>query len=248
MTGTVPGILRWNKSSGTNLAAAACVGFGLVVPEPFRRPVLYVGLFALSGALTNWLAIHMLFERVPGLYGSGVIPARFQEFKREIGRLITEQFFGREHFERFFAPDEAAAVLDLDPAIEATDVGPAFDALVSLVESSSFGRLLGLIGGASALESLRQPFAARMKKVMKDFSKSPVFQKTVRSSLASGSTHDAVKAKIDAMVGKRLAELTPQLVKEIMQQMIRDHLGWLVVWGGVFGGLIGLVTSVLPFA
>jgi hypothetical protein len=25
--------------------------------------------------------------------------------------------------------------------------------------------------------------------------------------------------------------------------MIREHLGWLVVWGGVFGGLIGLMTS-----
>jgi hypothetical protein len=33
------------------------------------------------------------------------------------------------------------------------------------------------------------------------------------------------------------------MVKEIIQTMIRQHLGWLVVWGGVFGGLIGLGTS-----
>jgi hypothetical protein len=26
--------------------------------------------------------------------------------------------------------------------------------------------------------------------------------------------------------------------------MIRKHLGWLVVWGGVFGGLIGFLVSV----
>jgi hypothetical protein len=26
--------------------------------------------------------------------------------------------------------------------------------------------------------------------------------------------------------------------------MIREHLGWLVVWGGVFGGLIGLLTAI----
>lgn len=247
MSGTPPGIIRWNKSSATNLAAAACIGVGLAVPEPFRHPILYVGLFALSGAFTNWLAVHMLFERVPGLYGSGVIPARFQDFKRAIHRLISEQFFSREHFERFFAKDDEA-VFDFDPAIEKTDVNPAFDALASLVESSSFGGLLRMFGGASALEALREPFAVKMKKAMKDIGKSPVFQKTVRSSLASGSTHDAIKAKIDDMVRQRLEELTPQLVKEIMQQMIRDHLGWLVVWGGVFGGLIGLVTSVLPFA
>ena len=26
--------------------------------------------------------------------------------------------------------------------------------------------------------------------------------------------------------------------------MIRKHLGWLVVWGGVFGGLIGFIAAV----
>ena len=35
------------------------------------------------------------------------------------------------------------------------------------------------------------------------------------------------------------------MVKQIVQDMIRHHLGWLVVWGGVFGGLIGLITSIL---
>jgi Na+/H+ antiporter NhaD/arsenite permease-like protein len=33
------------------------------------------------------------------------------------------------------------------------------------------------------------------------------------------------------------------MVKDIIQQMIKKHLGWLVVWGGVFGGLIGLIAA-----
>ncbi|EMW0566351.1 DUF445 domain-containing protein, partial [Vibrio parahaemolyticus] len=24
---------------------------------------------------------------------------------------------------------------------------------------------------------------------------------------------------------------------------IKEHLGWLVVWGGVFGGLIGVIST-----
>ena len=52
--------------------------------------------------------------------------------------------------------------------------------------------------------------------------------------------------KVDGIVTRRLGELTPGMVKEIVQDMIRRHLGWLVVWGGVFGGLIGLVTAFLP--
>jgi hypothetical protein len=33
------------------------------------------------------------------------------------------------------------------------------------------------------------------------------------------------------------------MVKDIIQEMIRSHLGWLVVWGGVFGALMGLVAA-----
>ncbi len=79
-----------NKSVVTNLLAAVVVLCGYLFSSPM---VLSIGLFALSGAVTNWLAIHMLFEKVPGLYGSGVIPARFEEFKAGIAQLIMEQFF-----------------------------------------------------------------------------------------------------------------------------------------------------------
>ena len=36
--------------------------------------------------------------------------------------------------------------------------------------------------------------------------------------------------------------LTPEIVKLMMEEVIRDHLGWLVVWGNVFGGIIGVVS------
>jgi uncharacterized membrane protein YheB (UPF0754 family) len=39
--------------------------------------------------------------------------------------------------------------------------------------------------------------------------------------------------------------MTPDMVKIIIQNMIRKHLGWLVVWGAVFGGVIGVVLSLL---
>ena len=32
------------------------------------------------------------------------------------------------------------------------------------------------------------------------------------------------------------------MVKVLMQQLIAEHLGWLVVWGGVFGAALGLVS------
>ncbi len=247
---TVKAATWLNKSSGTNLVAAACVLIGLILPEPMRRPVLHIGLFALSGAITNWLAIHMLFEKIPGLYGSGVIPARFEDFKHAIHRLMMEQFFSQENFTRFFAQSESETereLLDFDPVLDQTDLTPAFDALVSVVVDSSFGAMLNMVGGAAALQPLKEPFIAKMKDAIKALAHSPSFQDAVRAHIAETSSSEAMMAKVDAMVQLRLEELTPQLVKEIMQQMIREHLGWLVIWGGVFGGLIGLVMALIPF-
>ena len=62
----------------------------------------------------------MLFERVPLLYGSGVIPTRFEEFKSGIKQLIVQEFFSREHIERFFdehglrAGENLGARIDFD--------------------------------------------------------------------------------------------------------------------------------------
>ena len=53
---------------------------------------------------------------------------------------------------------------------------------------------------------------------------------------------ETMTERIEGIVRQRLDELTPERVKEIVEDMIRQHLDWLVVWGGVFGGLIGLLT------
>lgn len=232
-----------HKSLLTNLLAMALVAVGFYAKEPIA---LSVGLFALSGAITNWLAIHMLFEKVPGLYGSGVIPARFEDFKLGIHSLIMEQFFTKENFERFYASTATAKEgphFDFEPIIEKTDLSPSFDALLASVMESSFGSMLGMVGGEKALMPLKEPFIAKMKISITDITKTPEFQETVHEQLSNSTAVGDIHEKVDGVVQKRLDELTPQLVKEIIQKMIRDHLGWLVVWGGLFGGLIGLVAA-----
>ena len=69
------------------------------------------------------------------------------------------------------------------------------------------------------------------------------FQKTLHENISSSSFSDDIYEKVSNIVNKRLDELTPKMVKEIVQKMIKEHLGWLVVWGGVFGGLIGLIST-----
>jgi len=232
--------MKLNKSFMTNLIALLLVGISFAIPV-YKEFFLYTGLFALSGALTNQLAIHMLFEKVPFLYGSGVIVERFETFKSAIKNLIMNEFFTKEQLEKFFVNEEKK--IDLEPIIEETDFTPAFDALSKTVMESSFGGMLGMFGGESALNALKDPFTCKLKSAVIKIVRSNAFNDTLQQHLQSSSLNDDMIKSIEKVIDARLNELTPQMVKEIVQKMIREHLDWLVVWGGVFGGLIGLLSS-----
>ncbi len=86
-----------NKSLFTNIIAGFLVAYGLATNFSYSHDVFIIGLFALSGAVTNWLAVHMLFEKIPFLYGSGVVENRFEEFKGAIHFLMMNEFFTKEN-------------------------------------------------------------------------------------------------------------------------------------------------------
>ena len=232
-----------NKSLVTNLVTLLLVLCGYV----FNQALLFsVGLFALSGAFTNWLAVHMLFEKVPLLYGSGVIPAKFEEFKAAIKTLIMEQFFTEENINKFMSEQNGHAHhFELTPIIEQVDLSPAFDSLVDVVQNSQFGGMLSMFGGTEALEPMKQPFVEKMKASMIEITQTDDFNELLKAQIAKPQVIGELQHKVATIIDARLLELTPQMVKEMVQQMIKAHLGWLVVWGGVFGGLFGLVANMI---
>ncbi|NAW89667.1 MULTISPECIES: DUF445 domain-containing protein [unclassified Vibrio] len=230
-----------NKSLLTNIIALALLSAGYQLDNTIA---LYAGLFAFSGAITNWLAIHMLFEKVPGLYGSGVIPARFEEFKTAIKSLMMEQFFTQSNIDRFLSKEMTGSkTLDLEPVIAKVDFNPTFDSLVEVIANSPFGGMLAMFGGTDALQPLKQPFVEKMQQSMIDISQSDSVKQALKEQLEAPEMIEEITANIENIIDQRLNELTPKLVKEMVQKMIKQHLGWLVVWGGVFGGLIGVASS-----
>lgn len=231
-----------NKSIITNGLAITIVLLGFILDNVIIKTV---GLFALSGALTNWIAVHMLFEKVPGLYGSGVIPERFEDFKSGIRTLVMEQFFSKENIQRFLTDNKQPIHVDFAPIIKKVDLAPTFDSLVEVIKDSSFGQMLGMFGGVEALEPMRQPFVNKMGTALEDITQDPKFTLLLQQELTQPDIQQDLHEKINTIVEQRLDELTPKMVKDIIQSMIREHLGWLVVWGGVFGGLIGLLAASL---
>ena len=233
-----------NKSFLTNFIAVLIIATGYLCPV-HPELIKSIGFFALSGAITNWVAIHMLFEKVPFLYGSGVIPNRFEEFKASIRHLMMTQFFTAENVEQFIHSEEqqGSKLLNLAPLMDAIDHDKMFEGLVSSITESSFGSMLQMMGGEEALIPLKEPFTEKMKLTLVEMVESDKFKQALEQGLDSNKIGEDIITKIETVIDKRLNELTPQIVKEMVQEIIRQHLGWLVVWGGIFGGLIGALFS-----
>tara|TARA_B100001179_G_scaffold115595_1_gene82466 strand:- start:197 stop:1135 length:939 start_codon:yes stop_codon:yes gene_type:complete len=261
-----------NKGTLSNLASGTLLLTGLLLAATETAVaasdvILSIGLFAFSGGITNALAVKMLFDRIPGLAGSGVIQSRFTEIREEIKRLILDQFFTEENLHRFLR--EKTAEVDLLSYLKGEDGGnPAvtfvetqWDQLTSpevldplldeqvekIFESSALGGLLSLVGKDTILDIVRtfvESFTGSLKKKVletaRDFSANPSTLKLDIERLVAD-----IRREVDSLLERRLEDLSPQDVKRIIEDVIRKHLGWLVVWGNVFGGLIGLGTYLL---
>ncbi|MDD5159599.1 MAG: DUF445 domain-containing protein [Sulfuricurvum sp.] len=225
----------------TNGISLGLVGLSYTVDGMEANILRSAGLFALSGAVTNQLAIHMLFEKVPFLYGSGIILDRFESIREALKKLIMEQFFTPEKIESFVQSQERT--IDLSPIIEQTDFTPAYNALVRSVMDSSLGGMIGMFGGEAMIAKLKEPFLEKIKLSTIEISQSESFMNALNTHLHQGSSHLA--STIDQIVESRLAELTPVMIKEMLFGLMKEHLGWLVVWGGVFGGAIGIMSAFL---
>jgi uncharacterized membrane protein YheB (UPF0754 family) len=222
-----------NKSLITNIISTLLILIGFVLNNTI---LLTIGLFALSGAITNWLAIYMLFEKIPFLYGSGVVESRFEEFKLSIKNLMLEQFFTKENIDKFVSDNSN---IDLSSIIDKTDFTIAFENLKDAIMQSSFGGMLGMFGGAESLNALKEPFELKMKESIKTIVSKDDFKQMISNNINDNNMHD----NIESIIQTRLNQLDAKIVKNIILDMMKLHLQWLVVWGGFFGGMIGMISA-----
>ena len=95
----------------------------------------------------------------------------------------------------------------------------------------ALGSFVDLVGGEKSLQPLKEPIKKKIQEIFDDIKKN--------GEEKLGNHDHGVFDNLERIIDKRLEELTPNQVKDIIKNIIEKHLGWLVVWGGVFGFLIG---------
>ena len=226
-----------NKSLITNLLSILIIIVGYIYQENYPF-IIITGVFALSGSITNWLAIHMLFEKIPLLYGSGVILDKFEDIKLGIKNLILQELFTETQINNFLLDNKVSTS---ETIINKIDFDKVFIGLVEAIEGSQLGGMLAMVGGRKALDPLKDPFTKKLKIIIEDF----ITENTDYDNNSEATA--SLLLKIENILNARLADLSPEDIKIIIQKMIKEHLGWLVVWGGFFGGFLGLVLSPIGF-
>lgn len=235
-----------NKSNLTNFTAFFVVLVSFYIQDESMRLLLSnVGFFALSGALTNWIAIHMLFERIPFLYGSGVIQNRFEDLKFAIKSLIQKQFFTQDYITVLVEQQKHNLLEHSHQFADAIDYDALFKGLIEAVMGSSLGGMLQMVGGEKALEPIAPKFKEKMHETISVHLNDEDFKQKLKQAIDTHALVEPLTQNLEAIIDDRLSAMTPKMVKALMKEIMHQHLGWLVVWGGVFGGLIGLLKSVL---
>ena len=229
--------LQSYKSFLTNIIAIIVIFVAMIFDSKYSDILLNIGFFAFSGAVTNWLAVYMLFEKIPFLYGSGVVERRFNEFKQGIKNLILQEFFTEQNISKFLSKNDV--FFNIEKLEENIDFEKIFSDLILVILHSPLGSMINMIGGKETLSPLKKPVIEKLKETMQNIIND--MQNSSDQSFLTGESYNEITLIID----NRLNELTPQEVKIIVQKMIKEHLGWLVVWGGVFGALIGFILALI---
>lgn len=256
-----------DKGTISNLSSATLFALGLALPRgPVQATILSVGMFAFSGGITNSLAVKMLFDRIPGLVGSGVIPARFREIRAKIRQMILAHFFNDTHLRTFLA--EHGNAFSIQDYLKGNGQGggyvtrivdqqweriaapqviqPIVDQQIEKLMDSSIGGLLVMVGVENVRPAVSQfvtGFVGGLKGKVLELSAG--MEKDVRVELDEDKVVEDIRTSVDRLLDAKLRQLDAPTVKRMLEEMIRHHLGWLVVWGNVFGGALGLVAVLI---
>ncbi|KAJ6236010.1 hypothetical protein M0813_28286 [Anaeramoeba flamelloides] len=247
---------RFNKGFLSTAASLLIMILGIILTEMPRRRFkgdfektntyrvgdyfLAIGIFGFAGGFTNWIAVKMLFDKIPFIYGSGVILRKYVELRRIIKSAVLMNFFDKVHLSGYLE-NKVSKLLkklkvdtELKEILESPIVDKLIDQKIEQLETKTEFEMLKMMGIETGnLKSIIVVFILEFASNL-----GPIFK-----SLTQTNTFNVEKIRneIDTLMEDRLKDLTPQIMRKLMIDMLRSHLNWLIFWGNVFGAVIGLL-------
>eukprot|EP00792_Barthelona_sp_PAP020_P011185 TRINITY_DN5022_c0_g1_i1.p1 TRINITY_DN5022_c0_g1~~TRINITY_DN5022_c0_g1_i1.p1 ORF type:complete len:338 (+),score=87.67 TRINITY_DN5022_c0_g1_i1:61-1014(+) len=246
----------WNKGNISNLSFLIMLIWGILIRRfsnidtsikdwrYYSQEIFFAfGLFGFSGGVTNWLAIKMLFDKVPFLYGSGVIPNKFKEIKEGFSSMLMGTFFDSKFLRTYLHQKIGEIISSIDyenffrNLLDSNEINSLIDEQIQIFfETRSEAVYLQMMQiTPDQLKTAIKPFAIGLAVDLAPQAKN-LFNPTKLISFGK------LQKEIENLINAKLQEMTPEMVKAMIEDIIRNHLGWLIVWGNIFGGIIGIAS------
>jgi len=195
---------------------------------------------SVMGAL---MCLPVLFKKIPGVYGSGVIPVQYVSIRETIKDVIMGTFFDPEFLEQYIGEKlkSVSKDIDTDAKVKEMTEGEEFDKTLDAKLATLGDRPelapLAAFGGPAALKPMIKPFVSGLGLELAPLLKEKLTDPKVVVDI------DLVRDEIEKYMDVRMKTLTAKKVTRLMEFVIMEHLGWLVVWGNVFGAIIGVLSE-----
>jgi uncharacterized membrane protein YheB (UPF0754 family) len=245
------GLMRYiNKGDVSNLLTLFIMVLGLMwySKDPNSEPAKYIfsfGLFGFSGGVTNWLAIKMLFYDI-GLIGSGVIPKQFIPIRNSIKDMMMQMFFDIDFLREYISKRAKQFVKEADFGDKVSTIltSESFEVVLTKTLTDLSAKPEGMIlqtmapmfGGIEGMIPMLKPMLVSAGKEIVDSTADNFDPLSIWSV-------EQIRDQLENMIETKLLELTPAMITEMMDSILHAHLGWLIIWGNVFGGLIGIISQ-----
>jgi len=251
--------LIWNKANLSNFATFLVMVTGVALTLVFERQstdseavdikvniaklIRAFGLFGFSGGMTNWLAIRMMFDKIPFLIGSGILLKHFIEIRENVKKTTMETYFDAGHITSYVQQktEMILSALQLEESIRDIIRSPEVQQLIEdkiddMYETPE-GMVLGMMVNKTKMKGSIMP---SIENIGGDIV--PLVSQMIRSS--EHLTEDNLREKIDEMITSKLVEMSPDIVIGVVKDMVETELGWVIIWGNIFGGLLGIILEI----
>eukprot|EP00002_Diphylleia_rotans_P023371 TRINITY_DN4598_c0_g1_i2.p1 TRINITY_DN4598_c0_g1~~TRINITY_DN4598_c0_g1_i2.p1 ORF type:complete len:280 (+),score=69.23 TRINITY_DN4598_c0_g1_i2:53-892(+) len=211
--------LHFTKGTVSNYITFLLMVLGFIIKnnadETTGEYILAVGLFGFSGGITNWLAVKMLFDKIPFIYGSGVIPSRFKEIRQTVKNTIMATFFDKEYLNKYIhhKTETLKADINIEAKLQEMFSSPQFDEILTrelnALATKPEGAVFAFMGLAPIqLKPMIKPFLTGMGSSVGPL----LLQQLDPTSIIS---IERVQHEIDDLMTTKLEELTPEIVKKV---------------------------------
>jgi hypothetical protein len=178
------------------------------------RVLRAVGLFGFIGGVTNWVAIEMLFVRIPYLIGTGVVAKQYKELREGIRRIVVNTLFDPTAVSKYFSGQRKYAIemLHLGPHFGGLLDSPAANTIVEQKIDSALagpeGLILTLLGVDHS--ELRSIIRKNVQLFLVDIS--PIILDKLSPGIING---EGLQEEVEKILDQKIEELSATKVRQV---------------------------------